>query len=249
MPFLLPPGGYSGAQYTPLWKYGRVGAISAGDLPADLWLLGASGDVPRPAAPAATNYISDSDEDGAGTATGALTIRAFGRVAGDFEDSEDITLDGTTQVVGAKQFRDVSRMRNRTAGSNERNVGNVDARHGSTVLARMGIVGEGTGGTQQAMFPIPGDFARLWLSEWDVSVGATASSSVTAALDVLEAGATAWYQFDSMEKTSDGGPPRHWPAWPPPIPAGSYVRIRILAVGAPNTVVEGHFSGLLDRAA
>jgi hypothetical protein len=132
---------------------------------ADIWDYGFATspgvkDYPWPAAAATTTIVSDDDEDG-GTAVGALTVRVEGLDANWMEATEDVIMDGTQPVTLRTQYIRVHRAFVLTAGSDpsQTNLGNIDIKHGATVLAR---ITAGRGQTLMAIYTIPADFTGAY---------------------------------------------------------------------------------------
>lgn len=70
---------------------------------------------------------TDADDDGSPAGTGARTIKVFG-LDGNYEDqSETLTMNGTTDVPTVNQYIMIHRMMVVTAGSTGNNVGNITA--------------------------------------------------------------------------------------------------------------------------
>ncbi|KKK80668.1 hypothetical protein LCGC14_2821180, partial [marine sediment metagenome] len=103
-------------------------------------------------AAAATNIISSDNADNGATATGALTCIVHGLDANYQYVTEEVTLNGSTQVVLNTAFLRVWRIVVDTAGSGNTNAGAIDVRHSTTVLARIPI---GNNQTEMAMFTVP----------------------------------------------------------------------------------------------
>jgi hypothetical protein len=112
----------------------------------------------RPAAAAATTIVSDAAADDAG-GTGARTIAVLGLDANFDYVSETVTMDGITPVACSIQFLRVIRMYVVTAGSGEVNAGNIDAKHGATVLCR---IDAGEGQTLHCAVMVPSGHAA-WI--------------------------------------------------------------------------------------
>lgn len=103
-------------------------------------------------AAAATTVLSSDDADNKSAATGALTVRVVG-IDGEFQLIEEVaTLSGTDAVTLTNQFLRVISIAVETAGSNGVNAGTIDAKHGATVLNRIGI-GDNESSTSAVMVP------------------------------------------------------------------------------------------------
>ena len=153
-------GGVSG--FNTMKKFGRNVEIDSGVL-ADVWDGGytvASGGESliwlAPTAAAVHNIKSSSASD-ASVGVGARTIRIYGLKDWDTaQTTEDITLNGTTNVATANSYVIIHRMKVLTKGATNVNVGLITATATSpsntTVTAQIEI---GKGQTQMAIFGIP----------------------------------------------------------------------------------------------
>ncbi len=103
----------------------------------DIWLgndlsntpaaLASTTTIPRPAdAGEQMSLISESAEDGAGSSTGALTVRVVYIDAAGDEQSTDVTMNGTTAVdLTPSDVRFVQEIHSVTTGSNKAAAGNI----------------------------------------------------------------------------------------------------------------------------
>lgn len=91
----------------------------------DLWNGG--GIWVAPTAARTHAIVSSSAEDGAGTLTGALTIRLYGLDSNYDPAEETVTMNGLTNVNTARAYWMLHRARVMTAGSSGNNVGTITA--------------------------------------------------------------------------------------------------------------------------
>jgi hypothetical protein len=112
--------------------HGRIAAaIAAQD---ELWT--GTAPYPFPVAAAATNVVSSNAVDNS-AGTGIQSVRIVGLNAA-FEILEEVVaMNGTTQVACANQYFRILSFEAMTVGTAQRAAGNVDVRHGSTVLGRI----------------------------------------------------------------------------------------------------------------
>lgn len=148
--------------YSCINKFGRNIEIDSG-VTADIWDGGhtlASGGVSLIwVAPtqARTHQIvsTDAADDGDPAGAGARTIRIYGLTDWDSaEVSEDITLNGTSNVATTNQYVIIHRMKVLTKGSTNINVGTIKATADTdnTITAQ---IRPGQGQTQMAVYGIP----------------------------------------------------------------------------------------------
>lgn len=134
-PALVISRGYASG-LTGVNKFGRNPdcdpAASATAVPVgrDVWDLGIAGAaawVPPTAARVHQLSSSDDEDGGAGTDTGALTIRVYGLDEDFLLQSETVTLAGTANAATANAYTMIYRMECLTFGSSGRNLGDIDA--------------------------------------------------------------------------------------------------------------------------
>lgn len=192
-------------------KYGRnpdidqIGSVTAVAIGRDIWDLGIAGATMwLPPTTARTHQVASSNaEDGAGTSTGALTIRVFGLDAAFALQQEDLALNGLTDVPTANTYTMIHRMFVLTAGSAGRNLGNIDATADTdaTVTAR---VTADNNQTKMAIYQIPAFMTGYVFATYASvhKVGGVATFADTA-LMVKDFGGV-WREQDTMEVSVEG---------------------------------------------
>ena len=215
-------------------KFGENPDVDTTSLPEDLWDVG--GTYTFPSAAAETTIVSDDAADDA-AGTGARTVTVVGQIAGNVETTEVATMDGATPVTLTNQFLRVYRLTVTTAGSGETNAGNIQVKHGATVLAQ---IAASEGQTLMAIFTVP-DIANAFdqgvLKRWWCQISSNVDSVAVVALQIREPGG-AWLTKDKAS-VSRGGP---FNAEIDELyAAGADIRIRVLDVSANNTAVFGGF--------
>lgn len=100
------------------------------------------------------SFVSTDAEDGAGTLTGALTIRIEGVGAGFVATEETLTLTGLVPAVTDNSYLMVNRIRVLTAGSVRTNVG-VITRTASGASSIQAQIPAGYSTSQQVFFMVP----------------------------------------------------------------------------------------------
>ena len=134
-------------------KFGRNVDIDSGT-DEDIWDGGGTWVAPTQARTHQIASTSASD-DGSPAGVGARTIRVYGLTSWDTDEvSEDITLNGTTNVATANQYVIIHRMKVLTKGATNVNVGNITATADTdaTVTAQ---INAGEGQTQMAVYGVP----------------------------------------------------------------------------------------------
>lgn len=153
-----------------LHKFGANPEIDNGT--EDVWLAG--GTYPFPTSAQTTTIKSDNNNDSSGD-TGARTCRVFGLDSSFVEITEDVTLNGTSNVTLSNDYLRVFRAAVLTAGSSGANEGDIQVRHGTTVL---GQISEGKNQTQMAVYTIPSGKTG-YLTNWQAQVASKAGSTGT----------------------------------------------------------------------
>lgn len=231
--------GYSVARgeftaYSFVNKYGRnvdtdpAASATAVIIGRDIWDGGIAGAVPwvPPTQARVHNLASSNDEDGgAGTDTGALTIRIFGLDSDYLLQQEDLTLNGTTNVATANAYTMIHRMYVLTAGSADRNLGNIKATSitDAKVTAWITI---NNNQTAMAIYQIPGDktgYLNKFFSSLQRRQGA--AQFADAMLMIKEFGGV-WRLQETLALASDGSPhATHNYDYPLVLPAKTYVKM------------------------
>ena len=163
-------------------KFGHNDDVDAAE---DVWSRG--GDWVAPTA-ARTHQIKSTDVDDTNTAgTGARTLRIWGLDASFLEQTEDLNLNGTTNVPTASTYTRIFRMKALTAGSTGTNEGTITATADTdaTVTAEIDI---GAGITHMAIWTVP-DAQTFYITDAFASLnrqGATAGAQVEFELLVTE---------------------------------------------------------------
>ena len=158
-----------------IWDGGKtVGALPAGT--SLIWLA--------PTAAAKHNIVSTSgSDDGNPVDVGARTLRIYGLPDWDTaEVNEDVTMNGTTDVLTSNLYVIIHRMEVLTSGGTNINVGTITATATSpsatTVTARIEV---GQGQTHMAIYGVPSTqkaFMSLFYASFQKSGGQTAVADI-----------------------------------------------------------------------
>lgn len=147
----------------------KFGRSTFGTSTKDLW--DQSGGWTPPTTARIHDIVSTStDDDGAPVGLGAQTIRIFGLTAWDAaEVSEDIIMDGTTNVATSNSYVVIHRMKVLTSGASDTNVGTITAtaQTDATVTA---TITAGVGQTRMCIYGIPST-QKLYLTNFQASIG------------------------------------------------------------------------------
>lgn len=149
-------GGLSGIDGSESPKYGKVPSFSSGSevtlwAPGTAWVRGTGDDT--------VTIYSSSTDDTNNNGSGAKKIRIYGVNADTGKrDYEDITMNGTTDVVSEKTWKlgSINRARVIEAGGGGQNAGNISIEHtGDATLQAYIAIGENT--TFQLIYTVADD--------------------------------------------------------------------------------------------
>ena len=135
---------------TVIWNKWGYNADVDSAAPETIWTEG--GRVSLLSSAQQMNIASTSTaDDGDPAGTGANTLRIWG-VDGSFNEiTEDVTLDGTTNVLTTQSFRGINRMSITSAGTGMQNAGTITAKDATSATTQAAIPAT-EGSTQHAFF-------------------------------------------------------------------------------------------------
>lgn len=213
------------------------------DAAEDIWDGG--GTYAWPAAAAVTTIVSSStDDDGDPAGTGAQTVKVYGLNSDWLMMDETVTMNGTSAVTLSNQYLRVFRAHTVAVGSGEVNAGNIQVKHGATVLAQ---ISAGKGQTLMALYTIPADFVQAEIRKWYASIAVKISTGaemelmtrqsdggwrVREVMGITENSAGVWEPGDAGEGEKIRGII---------VPAKTDIRVRAASVASVNTVIASGF--------
>lgn len=223
-------------------KFGGVENVSSADLPIDVWDIKTPYPFPSSAEP--TTLVSDSPEDGPGQ-NGALTVSVFGLDQALKLCTSIETMEGESPVPLPVNYYRVFRINAETAGDYNTNIGNIDVKHGSVVLAR---IQPDYGSTLMTPYTITGDVLFCYLKKLYLDVNLSVlipaephESIVTAHFQYRKPGG-AWQVKQPVKLSTKA---QHWNyVFPDPglqLVAGSDLRWRILDISGDDIDVFAGF--------
>lgn len=228
-----------------LEKFGRNPSISTSNDPQDVWNGGGLYTGFPTGAAETVDVFSSSAEDGAGTGTGLLSLTLFGQLNG-IEQTEFISLNGTTAVTSIRTWDRIYRARGLTAGSVGSNIGIITVRHTTTTANIFAKVPIGTNRTQIAGVTIPAStIAYIRHANFSITRANGSLGSATIAIMIRESGGV-WEQTYTTDLstsaasliTIDRGLE---------LPALTDVIVRVVSVTDNNTGATGHINGFLVK--
>ena len=125
--------------------------VDVGTVPEDVWSGG--GLYPFMTGATSLEIVSDSASDTA-AGVGARTVLITGLDVNYIEQTDLMTLNGTTAVAVPKQYFRINQLIIITAGSTETNVGTITVRNAGAGTTR-GLIPAGIGISRQAVFTVP----------------------------------------------------------------------------------------------
>lgn len=191
------------------------------------------------AAAAVVEVVSSSAADAA-AGTGARTVRVWGLDANWDELTEDITLNGTTPVLGTKLFFRINTVSVLTAGTGLTNAGNITLRDASAGTTRS-YIALGVSVSEVGLFSVPARHTMLATS-WLVSsrIATAVAAHIDLAMYSTEAGVRKidWRMSATNLMSADLGTPHVWHE-------KTDIEVVVTRAQADNTVVFFHGHGLL----
>lgn len=159
------------ANYSTMHKFGRNSDV---DLAAaeDVWEAPTTTWVPPTAARTHDIASTDANDDGSPAGTGAQTVTIEGLDAAGAEQSETVTMNGTTNVATANTYTMIHRMYVATAGSGGENAGTITAtaQTDATITAQ---INAGANQTTMAIYKVPASMTAYLMSWYAGTLGST----------------------------------------------------------------------------
>ena len=222
------------ADFDVVHKFGSIDGVDIVRTPEDVW---DGGDVyPFPSAAAETT-IASTDANDAAAGTGARTVRVYGLDSDYKSISEDVTLDGTNDVTLSNQYLRCFRMKVLTAGSHETNVGDLQVKHGSTVITQ---ITADEGQTLMAIYTVPDDGQKMFLVKWYVTCGKKKTTNATIKLQMRGYGG-AWQTKEVIQISNTSGDWQYEYPVPLRLSPKTDIRVRIGDVAADGTDITAGF--------
>ena len=237
-PFLLAVGEGNVPGYSSVYKFGSNPDIDAGTAPEDVWSGG--GAYPWPTSAQTTTIVSTNSND-TSAGTGCRTAEVEGlNSSWALTTQTAIAMNGTTAVTLGTDLIRVFRAKCLTVGSNGVNIGDLQVKHSSTVLAQ---IDAGMGQTVMAIYTVPAN-KTAYLKEWTASiarsVNGTGNKTAHITLFVRPFGGS-WQAKDTRIILSEGADGKAEQNYTKMVTEKSDMRVEITDVNTNNTSAVASF--------
>lgn len=229
--------------YYPVQKFGFNLDIDTGSDPEDVTSIG--GVYAGWLTVADTIDVVSTVADDSSGGSGATIVTVYGLNASWIETSEQVTLDGTTEVPLTTLFVRIHRARVDSAGSGSANAGiiRIATTTENTILAEIPV---GYNQTEMAVYTIPASRTGL-LYGWDVCTQKTgAATTAVFHIEAQDPTYWVWRVIDTVTLVSNVKPcyeGRY--AWPIQLPEKTGIRVRVEETSADNLGVHAGLDILL----
>lgn len=227
-------------------KFGRNSDIDRDTDPQDVWEGGGTyTGQPLSFTPETVDVRSSSAAD-ASAGTGARTIRIMGLKTSSSTsyESEDITLNGTTDVTSSATWWRVNRVYVLTAGTGGGNAGVITIEASTTSANVFAKMPAGYNQTQIAAYTVPASqtmiVKRIRMS---ITRNNGSAGSATATIRARPSGGV--YQASRVFELQTGGGVDYTSYGGKVFTAGTDLKLRIEQVSDDNTIVDGAFEFIL----
>jgi hypothetical protein len=212
--------------------------VDTATTPEDIWFAG--GAYPFPTSATTLEVLSSSADDAA-AGTGMRTMQVIGLDANYAEQSEIVTLDGTTPVALANSYLRLNRAQVVSAGSGRTNAGNVTIRETGAGQTR-GAMRAGYGIMRQAIYTVPAGYT-LAITATVLSILRTVGTDYEATFVEFFQSPAGFYR-QTLEVAVNTAPIEIIKTVPIMIPEKWDFAIRCAGVSANNMEVSASFHGV-----
>lgn len=229
-------------------KFGRNPVINTNTTPEDVW-NGGSTYTGFPTGSPETVQVFSSDANDTSAGTGARTIRFYGLKSStsSIYESEDVTMNGTTEVTTTSTWYRINRAIVLTAGSGGENAGTITIRH-STTTANVFVQMPSFNQTTIAAYTVPANKEMLIKR---VRVAITRSSGAAGSATITLRARTPGGVFRAIRvfEVQTGSPTEFVQLGGDVLPAGTDVKFRVEDVSDNGTVCESAIEYVLTDSA
>ena len=225
-----------------VYKYGKNDDIdSAGN--EDIVSWGGLAFFPTSVVSAGSIEISSTSANDTSVGTGLRTVDIFGLDANWKEQSETVTLNGTTVVNPVNDYLRIYRVKGRTVGSGGVNAGAINVTDGSNTL---GQIPAGAGQSKQAVFTIADDYKMGHILWYSVTMFGTNVARCEGALVVRDEGET-WRELDDWTVANTENYQTSWQPFTGQLNPRTDIRLYCADSNANNVAIAGKFFIYLER--
>ena len=228
-----------------VYKFGRNSDVDPTSDPEDVWEGGGLYTGHPTGSPETVEVFSSSAADDA-AGTGARTIRIHGLKTSSSTDyeTEDLSMDGTTEVESTNTWYRVNRIEVLTAGTGGSNAGVITCRHSSTTDNVFAAIQVGYNQTTIAAYTIPASKKAL-LKRMRVSIVRANGSAGSATITLRVRASGSVYRAIRNMEVQTGGETNDVFSGGLVFNAGDDILLRVEQVSDANTVVSGELEMLL----
>ena len=217
---------------------GNNSDIDTSTTPEDIYPAGGLYPWPSRTVPFIPTVISTSLNDSA-AGTGVNTITIFGLDVNFNEQSEVVSMNGTTSVSAVKQYIRINSVALSTAGSIGTNDGDIDVLNGANALARLPA---GLGSPRSSNYTVP---AGHTLAIDSIFIGINRPTVKTDATVATYFGFSSGVHRIPLEISMEGAPYRHDTDPPIMVAEKTDFILRGMYVSESNSNITGAWNGIL----
>ena len=219
-------------------KFGENPSVDATSNPADVVNIG-SVTYTWPAAAATTTMVcADADDTAVGDGAGAQEVTVQGVDTNGAFVSQVVATNGGTVTLGTDLLR-CFRAKVTAVGTTTWNEGNIDIKHGATVIARIPAT---QGQTQMGIYTIPTDYTNgAYIMGWYIDIGNQTGAFIRATLKTRE-WSGAWLEKTSVRlQTTGNSRVESPPYWRLKVPARTDILWRVTSANKSGLEVSAGF--------
>ena len=230
-------------------KFGRNVNIGTATTPEDVWNGGGvyTGFPTTGAAETVEVFSASGNDTSAGT--GARTVQLFGLDADYNEQTETITMNGTTPVTSSLTYWRLARARVLTVGSGQTNAGEITIRHTTTTANVFAVMPAAKGQTAILAFTVPAGKKALFSQiQMVVEGGSNSGAEMSFEFKIRDNSSAGVVRTLLYGFASRGAPFVEQSAFTDPIGEKVDVWVTVTDVSSNGTIVSGDLQYMLVPA-
>lgn len=235
-------GGFEGYGYSS--KFGRNSDVDTGN--EDVWEGGGDYTGHPVSFTPETVDVSSDDANDTSAGTGARTVRIHGlkTTSSTAYETEDITLNGTTNVTSTNTWWRVNRVEVLTAGSGATNAGVITVHSTTTTANVFAAVAAGYGQSTVAAYTVPSG-CQAQIIGLNISMGRANGSAGSAQVSLRIRPSGGVYQAKRVYEITNSIPAQPPLKFPIVANAGDDIKVRVDDVSDTNTIVTAELDIML----